>query len=216
MIIEFTDRDRAIEQINEWAEKGTWSPIVTFGPEGCGKTAILRQAAHMLRGLGYDVFYLHPLDKSFAAEIDDKDVKERFLDIVQQTVADGKWLRVALETFDLVRELLKRRKRKVAVIADDVFQAIGLDKAAAYVKGLLNMIEHPIYFYERMVVIVAMGEGISRAEIGRHRWGDLMPTWNMPKKGFEESFMRKSQAKNHNSRRLALDWRKPLATQRII
>nr|KJR72841.1 MAG: ATPase AAA [Thermoproteus sp. AZ2] len=188
MIIEFTDRDRAIEQINEWAEKGTWSPIVTFGPEGCGKTAILRQAAHMLRELGYDVFYLHPLDKSFAAEIDDKDVKERFLDIVQQTVADGKWLRVALETFDLVRELLKRRKRKVAVIADDVFQAIGLDKAAAYVKGLLNMIEHPVYFYERMVVIVATGEGISRAEIGRHRWGDLMPTWNMPKKGFEELY----------------------------
>jgi hypothetical protein len=26
MIIEFTDRDRALEQINEWAEKGTWSP----------------------------------------------------------------------------------------------------------------------------------------------------------------------------------------------
>jgi hypothetical protein len=28
--------------------------------------------------------------------------------------------------------------------ADNVFQAIGLDKAAAYVKGPLNLIEHPV------------------------------------------------------------------------
>jgi len=33
---------------------------------------------------------------------------------------------------------LKRRKKKIAVTADDVSQAIGLDKAA-YVKGLLNI-----------------------------------------------------------------------------
>jgi hypothetical protein len=87
-----------------------------------------------------------------------------------------------------VRDLLKVRKAKVAIIADDVFQAIGLRYAAAYVKGLLNMIEHPQHSYERMVVIVATSEGVSRAEIGRHRWANLMPMWNMSREGFEQLY----------------------------
>jgi hypothetical protein len=83
--------------------------------------------------------------------------------------------RIAWALFDFVRDLLKVRKARVAIIADDVFQAIGLRYAAAYVKGLLNMIEHPQYSYERMVIIIATSEGVSRAEIGRHRWADLTP-----------------------------------------
>jgi hypothetical protein len=83
------------------------------------------------------------------------------------------------------REILKKRRRKIAIIADDVFQAIGLDKAAAYVKGLLNMIEHPVYRYENIVVLVATSEGVSRREIGRHFWAELRPMWNMPKEGLQ-------------------------------
>jgi len=185
---EFVDRDRALAQVVEWAEKSTRWPIVIFGPEGCGKTAFLRQSTVMLRELGYDVFYLHPLDKVFAAEVNDADVKSLFADLVRKTLEDERWGRLALAVFDLVREILKKRRRKIAVIADDVFQAIGLDKAAAYVKGLLNMIEHPVYSYENIVVLVATSEGMSRSEIGRHRWADIMPMWNMPREGFRQLY----------------------------
>jgi len=65
LVVEFADRERALGQVEEWAERGTRWPIVVFGPEGCGKTAFLRQAASGLRELGYDVFYLHPLDRVF-------------------------------------------------------------------------------------------------------------------------------------------------------
>jgi len=60
LVVEFADRERALGQVVEWAERGTRFPVVIFGPEGCGKTAFLRQAAAMLRDLGYDVFYLPP------------------------------------------------------------------------------------------------------------------------------------------------------------
>lgn len=40
--IEFVDRDRAIQQVLEWSERGTRFPVVVFGPEGCGKSAFLR------------------------------------------------------------------------------------------------------------------------------------------------------------------------------
>jgi len=182
LVVEFADRERALGQVEEFAEEGTRWPIVVFGPEGCGKTAFLRQAAAMLRELGYDVFYLHPLDRAFSAEVDDPDVKTLFLDLVRKTLEDERWGRLAMAVFDLTREILRRRK--VAVIADDVFQAIGLDKSAAYVKGLLNMIEHPQYKYENIVVLVATSEGVSRREIGRHRWAHLMPMWNMARNGF--------------------------------
>ena len=171
----FVDRDRALAQLEEWAEKSTAYPVVIFGPEGCGKTAFLRQAASALREFGFEVFYLHPLDRVFAAEVDDSDVRSLFSDLVRETLADERWGRVALAVFDLTRELLKRGRRKIAIIADDVFQAIGLDKAAAYVKGLLNTIEHPLYPYEKVVVLVATSEGVSRREIGRHRWAHLTP-----------------------------------------
>ncbi len=187
---EFVDRDRALAQLVEWAQRGTRFPVVIFGPEGCGKTAFLRQAASGLRELGYDVFYLHPLDRVFSAEVDDPDVKSLFADLVRKTLEDGRWGRMALAVFDLVREVLKKRRRKIAVIADDVFQAIGLDKAAAYVKGLLNMIEHPVYRYENIVVLVATSEGVTREEIGRHFWAELTPMWNMPQEGFQQLYDR--------------------------
>jgi hypothetical protein len=187
---EFVDRDRALAQLVEWAQRGTRFPVVIFGPEGCGKTAFLRQAASGLRELGYDVFYLHPLDRVFLAEVDDPDVKSLFLKLVRKTLEDERWGRLALAVFDLTREILKKRRRKIAVVADDVFQAIGLDKASAYVKGLLNMIEHPVYRYENIVVLVATSEGVTREEIGRHFWAELTPMWNMPREGFQQLYDR--------------------------
>ncbi|NAZ34899.1 MAG: hypothetical protein GU356_11600 [Pyrobaculum sp.] len=85
---EFTDRDRALAQIAEWAEKGTRWPVVVFGPEGCGKTAFLRQAAAMLRELGCDFFYLHLLDRVFAAEVDDPALRRS-----SQTLCGRRWRR---------------------------------------------------------------------------------------------------------------------------
>jgi hypothetical protein len=192
---QFVDRDRALAQVVEWAERGTRFPIVIFGPEGCGKTAFLRQAASGLRELGYDVFYLHPIDKVFLAEVDDADVKMLFAELVRKTMEDERWGRLALAVFDLARAILKRRRRKIAIIADDVFQAIGLDKAAAYVKGLLNMIEHPVYRYENIVVLVATSEGVSKREIGRHFWAVLRPMWNMPQNGFRQLYDRMPEPK---------------------
>jgi len=54
--VEFTDRERALGQLEEWAGRGTRFPVVIFGPEGCGKTAFLRQAAAMLREIGTTCF----------------------------------------------------------------------------------------------------------------------------------------------------------------
>ena len=93
-------------------------------------------------------------------------------------------LKLATLAIDAVKWLVSKwRRGKVAVLVDDAFQAIGPDKAAMYVKALLSLVEYPPEGYERIVAIAATSEGLSRREIGRHRWATIRPMWNMSEKG---------------------------------
>jgi len=186
--VEFTDRDVALRQVRDWAREGTRWPVVIFGPEGCGKSAFLRQATVMLRDLGYDVVYIDPLHRFFIAHTDVGEIARKLADAASETL-DIAQLRLATLAIDVVRELLDRwGRRRVAILVDEVFQAIGVEKAGLYVKGLLNLIEYPPGDYERIVAIAATSEGLSREEIGRHLWAHLAPMWNMPKEGFRQLY----------------------------
>jgi len=186
--VEFADRGRAIKQVEDFAERGTRYPIIVFGPEGCGKTAWLKQAAELLREIGFEAIYVDPMRKDFIAHTDVKDVVKRFTGAALEAVGVAE-LKLATLAIDAVKWLIRDwGKRKVAVLVDDVFQAIGIDKAARYVKGLLGLVEYPPEGYEKIVVIAATSEGFSRREIGRHRWAEIMPMWNMCEKGFRELY----------------------------
>jgi hypothetical protein len=186
--VEFVDRDRALAQVVEWAEKSTRWPVVIFGPEGCGKTAFLRQAAETLRELGYDVFYIDPLHRFFIAHTEAGEVVRRLAEAASEAFGIAQ-LKLATLALDVGRELLERWGRKrVAILIDEAFQAVGLDKAGIYVKSLLNLIEYPPRSYEGIVAVVATSEWVTRGEIGRHRWGRLMMMWNMPKEGFQRLY----------------------------
>jgi len=187
--VEFVDRDRAIKQIEELGEKGTWRVFVVYGPEGCGKTALLRQAAEILEDeLGYSVIYVNPLAEkveeilTFTPSIRDI-VKEVF------GLFPEPYSRIVDVAVSIASYVVKRLPRsRVAILMDDIFQAVGLDKAEAYVKTLLNLIEWPPAEYERIVVLVTSSEGVTRTKVGRHRWAELLTMWNMPREGFRELY----------------------------
>jgi hypothetical protein len=188
--VEFTDRGRAIKQVEEFAERGTRYPVVVFGPEGCGKTAWLKQATELLRELGFETLYVNPLHKDIIPYTDIKEAAQRLLEAVGEAIGVAQLKLATLVTLT-VRELLSKwRRGRVAVLVDDVFQAIGLEKVEMYVKELLGLIEYPPESYEKIVVIVATSEGVTRWRIGRHRWAKIMPMWNMPREGFEELYER--------------------------
>jgi energy-coupling factor transporter ATP-binding protein EcfA2 len=193
--VEFTDRDGALRRVEDWAREGTRWPIVIFGPEGCGKSAFLRQASVMLRDLSYDVVYVDPLHRFFAAHTDVDEVVRRLADAASEAFGVAQ-LKLATLAIDAVKELLAKWGRKrVAVLVDEVFQAIGVDKAGIYVKSLLNLIEYPPRSYEGIVAVVATSEGVTRGEIGRHRWAHLTPMWNMAKEGFRQLYDKISRPK---------------------
>jgi energy-coupling factor transporter ATP-binding protein EcfA2 len=188
--VEFTDRERAVRQVEEWSERGTWHPVVVFGPEGCGKTAWLKQAAELLRELGFESIYVDPMRKEFVAHTEVKELVDKFAEAASEAIGVAQ-LKLATLAIDAVKWLISRwRRGRVAVLVDDAFQAIGLDKAAMYVKALLGLTEYPPEGYERIVAIAATSEGLSRREIGRHRWAELRGMWNMSRRGFEELYER--------------------------
>lgn len=179
----FVDREEALKRVEEWAEKGTRFVQVVYGPEGCGKTAWLKQSAELLKELGFDVIYIDPLHRDFVAYTDLREIIEKLIDAASDIIGRAE-VRLASLAIDLVKYALRKGRKRVAVLVDDVFQAIGLDKAAVYVKGLLGLIEYPPTDYERIVAVVATSEGVSRYEIGRHRWAEMRSMWNMSREGF--------------------------------
>ena len=187
LYVEFTDRDLALRRVEEWAMRSTRLPKVVFGPEGCGKTAWLRQSAELLRELGFHVIYVDPLNKYFEAYTDVKEVVDKLAEAAAEVFGTAK-VKLASLAIDLAKLLIERRRRKIAVLVDDVFQAIGLREAATYVKALLNLIEYPPQSVDAIVVIAATSEGVTRREIGRHYWADIMPMWNMPREGFKQLY----------------------------
>jgi len=186
--IGFCDRERAIHQIGEFAEKGTWHPIVVFGPEGCGKTSWLRQAVELLKELGFSVIYFNPMRKEFLAEVGIKSIEEEVSELLRRASSVNALAGFIGYLIDFAKEAIKLGKKKLAIIVDDAFQYVGDREAAFFVKGMLEIIEHPPGDYEKVVAIAATSEGSSRWEIGRHRWAEIMPMWNMSRKGLEELY----------------------------
>jgi GTPase SAR1 family protein len=84
--IEFVDRVRGIEQVVEWGEKSARLPIVVFGPEGCGKSAWLRQAVEVLKEMNFDVVYIDALHREFLAHTDVVEVSKRLSEAVADTI----------------------------------------------------------------------------------------------------------------------------------
>ncbi|MGC8583474.1 MAG: ATP-binding protein [Thermoproteus sp.] len=185
--VDFADREAALKRVEEWADRGTALPHVVYGPEGCGKTAWLKQSAELLRELGFEVVYVDPLHLQFAAYTDMRDFVERLAEAAAEAFGIAQ-LKLATLAVEFAKEAVKRRKRKVAVLVDDVFSAIGLDKAAIYVKSMLGLIEHPPGEYEKVVAVAAASEGTSLREIGRHSWAATDLMWNMSMDGFRQLY----------------------------
>ncbi len=186
--VEFTDREVAVRQVEELAERGTWVVHVIYGPEGCGKTAFLRQSSAILEDHGYHVVYVDPLAERLGEVLQYtsslrgvvKDVLKLFPEPYSRIVD------VAINVAGKAMRSLSRPK--IAVLMDDIFQAVGVDKAEQYVKALLNLIEWPPADYDKIVVLVASSEGVTRERVGRHRWATFRIMWNMPRGGFAQLY----------------------------
>ena len=195
-VVVFADRDKALRQVGELAERGTYPVHVIYGPEGCGKTALLQQARAILEeDYGYHVLYVNPLAEEPSGMLQ---YTPTLRELVREALAalPDPYARLADAALSIAAKALRRLgKPRLAVLMDDIFQAIGLERVKIYTKALLNLIEYPPGEYERMVVLVTSSEGLSMERIGRHSWATIRMMWNMPRSGFEQLYAQVPQPK---------------------
>ena len=185
--VKFSGRTRALKQIEEYAMKGTYPVIVIYGPEGCGKTALFKQAMEILKSYDYAIVHVNPIaGDEHEKLVTSEDIKHLLSEIPKPIGSAIRLIDAAIEI--LYKAIRREIKRKIALLADDVFQAIGLDQAEVLVKRLLNMIEYPAIDYEKIVVLVASSEGVTKSRIGRHRWANMLAMWNMSREDYRELY----------------------------
>ncbi len=105
--VEFVDRELALKKIEEWAERGTFPVQVVYGPEGCGKTAWLRQGAELLRELEFDVIYINPVERELVAELGLSSLRDRMINLAREAASQIAWGSVVWSTMDIAREANK-------------------------------------------------------------------------------------------------------------
>ncbi len=189
--VHFVDRVREIEYLLNIARKGTAFPLAIYGPEGCGKTALLKRIAKEVSTWSNTiVIYIDALEQ-FDIEKALFSSHREILEVIQDLLSIPIGSSLARASMTIVSRLSKRislRNRNVVLIVDDVYRAIGLENVDRYTKSLYEWIGylHEEYGVANVAIILSTSEGISKRELFRHRYVSIEMLWNLPRDGFEE------------------------------
>jgi len=148
--LRFVNREPELDKMMRWAREGRYTPVFLYGPEGCGKTRLLKEFYQRLsQHEDYIIVYIDALEE----KIPEKALlgSEKVLDVAKSIVEQiggpvGKALADSVEA--LLEELYKRIKFKdkhVILLIDDVASPLGLDYIELYAKRLLSLSEELIW-----------------------------------------------------------------------
>jgi len=188
-VVTFSNRIEELKKLLNLARRGHAFPVVVFGPEGCGKTALLKQLVLLLKEEGIEVVYVDTLEENIdRAILASPELKEALVSLSEAVMGPlGKTL--AYAAIAVVSKILSKVKSEnLVIIVDEVFQAVGLDNAAIYIKKALNLLEYPPDLRKRILIILTTSEGISRKEVARHGWADIKEIWNLSFTGLKELY----------------------------
>lgn len=204
----FVDRVGELKTLRDWCSEHRPSLMIIYGPEGCGKSRLLREAVRKFEEWYEDgvAVYINALEeRDFEEAImtpgrlsSAVDVARIAMEIVSTYgLPVGRTLATSISTlFKKIASKLSLREKRILVAVDDALRAIGLDEhnINVYLKRLLNVVEYYIYDYVReygvkaLSIVVATSEGKSLKEIVRHRYGGAYLIWNLDRGGFKELF----------------------------
>ncbi|BES81794.1 ATP-binding protein [Pyrodictium abyssi] len=194
MVVRFVDRVAELSVLQGFAERGAGVPIYLYGPEGCGKTRLLRELVSRLEGArDYLVVYVDALEERDPGRAvrGSEELRRLLLDAVRGAAGGPLGVLLAYAVTRVVSSLERRlvEGRHVVVIVDDVARPLGLERLEAYVKSLLRLVEYDLAeLYPASVLVVAStSEGLSLERLRRHpTWVSLRLLWGLPRSAFHE------------------------------
>ena len=147
--VRFINRDEEMETLRDWCSRFRYTPLYIYGPEGCGKTRLLKEFVKAFDeffgensiAVYIDALERHSLDKAIIVPKSMELARDIVLALVEKFGGPvGKVVAESITTI-LERAVVKRRLEDnyVLVVIDDITRAIGLDQIEWYVKWLLRL-----------------------------------------------------------------------------
>ncbi len=191
LVTRFVDRFEELSKLLEYSRRGFYPVLYLYGPEGCGKTRLLKELYNRVRER--EEFVAIYVDAQSVSNIDEAvyappELIQLLTELVQ-SVHEAIGRAVARLLPYAMRRALERkiRGKHVAVVVDDVARPLGLDMIESYAKKLLDLAEWLTEHGASSVLVVATtSEGRSLEILWRHNYVSISLVWNLPKSAFEE------------------------------
>ncbi len=189
--LKFIDRVEELSKLMSFCSKGFYPILYIYGPEGCGKTRLLKEL--YLRIKGRSDFLAVYVDAQVVSDVREAvlgpdEVVKVLAEVASELVGPPGRV-VSLAILRLVRRLRVEliRGKHVVVLIDDVVRSLGLDSIELFIKNLLNLVEELMGLGAESVFAVATtSEGLSRRLLAKHNYVVLQQIWNLDRNSFTE------------------------------
>ena len=185
--VPFVNRSVELERLREYSSKGFYPVLFIYGPEGCGKTRLLKEFLDSVEGLeGYITVYVDAQEmRSIEQAIYGPREIVRFASKLISAISEGVGKVIAELLPYLIRKVFAKhvRGRHVVIAVDDAIRPLGLQVIEAYAKKLYDLLEWLLGQGAEAVFIVATSsEGSSMRLLARHNYVTLDFIWNLDRK----------------------------------
>ena len=187
----FIDREEELGVLRDYAENGFYPVLFIYGPEGCGKTRLLREFISSIEEPGdYITVYLDAQSVgSFEEAVCAPPVVLETFSTAAGAISEPVGRFVARVLPLVVKKVFERklRGRRVVIAVDDVARPLGVDVIESYAKKLLDLLEWLMARGAESVLIIATtSEGSSPSILARHSYVVLSELWNLSRDSTEK------------------------------
>jgi len=185
------DRLEELQQLVETVSRGMRFPLIVYGPEGCGKSALVRELVRVMDSRGWLSIYVDAVEEFSAERAMDpstpvaKEIGER----IAERCASGVGLMLARRVLQIAAQALELGEwRGVLIVVDDPFRVMDLRESERYVKSLYEWVSYMVerFGIDRVSIVLTSAVGTALQRLGLHSFASVSMLWNMRREGFEQ------------------------------
>ena len=204
-MLPFVGRRAELEAVKRHNAGQMLMPLFVFGPEGCGKSRLFREAVRRFREWYPDGEALlidatvDDVDRVFAASSDDarREAVEEFVGALSQFAGAGPLSaplgKLAARLYARLAKRVYGRARRALIVVDELVGAFGVADVDRVAKGMYHVTDVSLREGDRDRIVnffVLTSEGESRRRLARHSYVWQAYVWNLPRGDFEELYYR--------------------------